>query len=147
MINLTWNLIIAHVSMNELHIKILNNSIINIIITHVDIFRGQTYATRKIKICWFKEIFDIEFNCAENKSSIPLACRQRPLNGTVLRTRPQKPRRCTTARDPSLFTGHWCRRIQPLTAMVSIRCHNIVLFVGGWGVGGGVKIKWLIDYI
>ena len=69
MINLTWNLIIAHVSMN-VHIKILINSIINIIITHVDIFRGKKYATRKIKRCCFKEIFDIEFNCAENRSSV-----------------------------------------------------------------------------
>ena len=83
----------------------------------------------------FKEIFDIEFNCADNRSLVPLACRQRRLNGTVLRTRPQKPRRCIIARQLSLFTGHWCRRMQPLTAMVSIRCHNIVLF-GGWGGGG-----------
>ena len=75
MIKLACNLIIAHVSMNELHIKktmlytcyILNNSIVNIIITHADIFyfayRGHTYATRKIRRCCLKKIFDIEFNC------------------------------------------------------------------------------------
>ena len=64
MINLTWNLIKAHVSMNELHIKILNNSIVNILLSRMLIYLGTNVCHQKNKKMLFKEIFDIEFNCA-----------------------------------------------------------------------------------